>query len=464
LATGYSIINSDRDSLKLNLEARMEDGSEFLAVPIREDQLVPWPRVAAIAAMVGFSLPTFLTGLEIFAGLSPVDAFWALLWGSLIITLVGCVMGYIGASDRMSSYLLVRVAFGDIGAGVVNIAFAISLMGWFGLNINLFMDTVGRLLQDLWGLNVPPVALAILASFCMTLTTLVGFKAIDRLSTLLVPVLIIVTILFAKSAFDNYGLSDFIAMDKPARAVGDNAMTIGDGISWVVGAVIIGAIILPDITRFIRRKSGAVYTAILCYLIVQLFVMFAAGLAGVSSGVFERYFDAEGVSRTDVILKLMLDVNLGIGAFIIIIAGCWVLNSLNLYSTVLSTKATFPKLNTKWLTIGLGIAGVAAALMNILGAFQTFLWYLSIIFIPVAGVLMVDRFFIRPDIYNLATLEDNKSLNTPAFLAWAIGAVAAILADRGAVPNLTGIGAMDAFALSAVLYFIFAKLFSGKRS
>jgi len=234
-------------------------------------------------------------------------------------------------------------------------------------------------------------------------------------------------------------------------------MSIGDGISWVVGAVIIGAIILPDITRFIREKSGAVYTAVICYLVVQLLVMFAAGLAGVSSGVFETYFDAEGVSRTDVILKLMLDVNLGIGAFIIIIAGSWVLNSLNLYSTVLSTKATFPKLNTKWLTIGLGVIGVVAALLNILGAFEVFLWYLSIIFIPVAGVLIIDRFFIRPKVYNLETLSDNNRLNIPAFIAWVIGAVVAILADRGTIPNLTGIGAMDALILSAVLYFVFAK-------
>lgn len=435
----------------------MEDGSEFSAVPIRDDQLVAWPRVAAIAAMVGFSFPTFLTGLEVFAGLSPVDAMWALFWGSLIVTCVGCVTGYIGTTDRMSSYLLVRVAFGDKGAAFVNIAFAISLMGWFGLNINLFMDTVGRLAADMWGMNIPKILLAILASFCMTLTTLIGFKAINLLSTLLIPILVIVTALFTKSAFARHSFSDVLAMETPARAVGEKAMSIGDGISWVVGAIIIGAIILPDITRFIRKKSGAVYTAIICYLIVQLLVMFAAGLAGVNSGVFEHYFDAEGVSRTDVILKLMLDVNLGIGAFIIIIAGSWALNSLNLYSTVLSIKATFPKLNTKWLTIGLGFIGVIAALLNILGAFEIFLWYLSILFIPVAGVLIIDRFFIRPKIYNLETLSDNNRVNIPAFTAWVIGAFIAILADRGTIPNLTGIGAMDALLLSAGLYFIFAK-------
>ncbi len=436
----------------------MEASSEFSAVPIRDDQLVAWPRVAAIAAMVGFSLPTFLTGLEVFAGLSPLHAMWALFWGSLIVTVVGCITGYIGAADRMSSYLLVRITFGDKGAALVNIAFAISLMGWFGLNINLFTDTVSRLTQDLWGYTVPTVALAILASLCMTVTTLVGFKAINLLSTLLVPVLVIVTALFMKSAFTNYSMSDFLAMDKPARAVGDNAMSIGDGISWVVGAVIIGAIILPDITRFIREKSGAIYTAIICYLFVQLLVMIAAGLAGVSSGVFDSYFDAEGVSRTDVMLKLMLDVNLGFGAFVIIIAGSWILNSLNLYSTVLSTKATFPKFNTTWLTIGLGVVGVVVALLNVLGAFELFLWYLSILFIPVAGVLIIDRFFIRPKAYKLDTLKENNVLNAPAFIAWAIGALVAILADRGTLPNLTGIGAMDALILSAVLYFVFAKL------
>jgi len=436
----------------------MEDGSEFSAVPIREDQLVAWPRVAAISAMVGFSLLTFITGLEVFKGLSPADALWALFWGSIIVVFTGAITGFIGAADRMSSYLLVRVAFGDKGAAIVNIAFAISLMGWFGLNINLFMDTVGRLVLDLWSLNIPTIFLAILASTCMTLTTLIGFKAINWLSTLLIPILALVTVLFARSAFSEQSWSSFLSMDTPARAAGENAMSIGDGISWVVGAVIIGAIILPDITRFIRRPKGAIYTSILTYLIVGVLVMGAAGLAAVSSGVFDGYFDAEGVTQTDVVLKLMLDVNLGIGAFIIVIAGTWVLNSFNLYSTVLSSKATFPKLNTKWLTIILGAVGVIAALLNILGAIETFLWYLSIIFIPVAGVLMVDRLLLRPSIYNLETLLDNNHLNVTAFAAWAIGAAFAILADRGIMPTLTKIGAMDALILSALLYFILSKL------
>lgn len=415
----------------------MDENSEFSAVTITDNQLVPWPRVAAVGAMVAFSLPTFVTGLEVGAGLNPMNTVWALLWGSVIIVITGAVMGMIGAKTRMSSYLLVRIAFGDRGASLVNIAFAISLLGWFGVNINLFMDAVAGLGRDVWGVELPPVSLAIFASFCMTLTTLIGFKAINILASLLVPVLVVVTVLLAKFALSKQTLSEVFALEKV------ETLTVGEGISAIVGAIIIGAIILPDITRFVKHWSGAIYTAVISYFIVQTVVMGAAALAGATSG-------------KDDVLEIMLDLNLGIGAFIIVIAGSWVLNSLNLYSAVLGMKATFPKLKTVFLTIALGVIGVAAALMNILDSFITFLFWLSVLFIPVAGVLMIDALLIRPGIYNIETLDDNKTLNWKGFAAWAVGAVVAVLASEGLIPTLTKIAAMDAVILSGVIYVLLA--------
>jgi len=411
----------------------VDENSEFAAVTVKDHQLVPWPRVAAVGAMVAFSLPTFITGLEVGAGLGPINTVWALLWGSIIIVIIGAVMGVIGAKTRMSSYLLVRIAFGDLGASLVNIAFAISLLGWFGVNINLFTDAVAGLGRDVWGLELPPVGLAIFASFCMTLTTLIGFKAINILATLLVPVLAVVTVLLAKFALSTQSLSEVFAVEKA------EALTVGEGISAIVGAIIIGAIILPDITRFVKHWSGAIYTAIIAYIIVQLAVMGAAALAGATSG-------------KDDVLEIMLDLNLGIGAFIIVIAGSWVLNSLNLYSAVLGMKATFPKLKTVLLTIALGVIGVVAALMNILDSFIIFLFYLSVIFIPVAGVLIIDALFIRPNSYRIETLENNRRLNWKGFVAWAVGAVIAVLASDEIIPTLTEIAAIDAVLLSAIIY------------
>ena len=407
--------------------------SEFAPVAIPDDKLVPWPKVAAVAAMVSFSLPTFITGLEIFAGLPPYQAVIAVVVGSAIITIVGVIMGSIGAQSRMSSYLLVRVAFGDLGAGLVNIAFAISLLGWFGINVNLFADAVARLSLSVFDIALDPLALAIFASVCMTVTTIVGFKAINVLASLLVPVLVIVTALLVIRSLDAMPIAQIMQSDV------EPTLTLGEGISAIVGAIIIGAIILPDITRFIRHWSGAFYTAVIAYLVVQLIVMLAAGMAGLVYG------------KTD-ILTIMLDINLGFGAFAIVIAGSWVLNSLNLYSTVLSVNATFPKLNSLWLTLGLGVVGVGAALLNLLDNFVTFLFYLSVIFIPVAGVIIIDRLVIRPGAYVIASLEGNRSLNIAGLAAWAVGATLAILGTEALIPTLTGIAAVDAVVLTAGVY------------
>lgn len=411
----------------------MDETSEFDAVAIGEDQLVAWPRIAAVAAMVAFSLPTFITGLEVYHALSPLQAMLALAVGSLIIFIIGALMGGIGAKTHMSSYLLVRIAFGDRGAGLVNIAFAISLLGWFGININLFADAAGRLSGDVFGWAIPELVWITIASVCMTVTTLVGFKAINMLATAMVPVLAIVTGLLVYTSLETQSFSGFLSADKEVT------LSFGDGVSAVVGAIIIGAIILPDITRFARHWSGAIYTAFIAYIVVQLAVMGAAALAGGATGEIE-------------ILDVMLSMGLGIGAFVIVIAGSWVLNSLNLYSAVLSTKATFPKLGTTLLTLGLGAAGIIAGALNLLDYFVTFLFYLSIIFVPVAGVILVDYLLIRPDRYRIETLDDNVKFNVKGFATWAVGAAASILMSEGLIPSLTGMAAMDAALLTAVLY------------
>ena len=40
------------------------------------------------------------------------------------------------------------------------------------------------------------------------------------------------------------------------------------------------------------------------------------------------------------------------------IAGSWILNSLNLYSTALSVEATFPHWHKKWVIMLLGLVGI----------------------------------------------------------------------------------------------------------
>lgn len=411
----------------------MSHTSEFSAAPISEDQLVAWPRVAAIAVMVAFALPVFVAGLEMYHALTAVDFLIALVVGSVILTVIGATMGSIGARTRMSSYLLVRIAFGDRGAAVVNLAFALSLIGWFGVNIDLFSGAVTRLAADLWNLSLPAWPIEIIAGVLMTTTTVFGFSAINKLATALAPILAIVTLMLLFGSLEEHTPVALMALEKTAH------LTVGDGVSAVVGGIIVGAIILPDICRFVRRWTGAIQVAFWAYMVVELAVFAVAGMAGAASG------------KTD-ILDVMLHFGLGLGAFAIVIAGSWVLNSLNLYSTVLSVEATFPKLKGKLVTAILGALGVGAAFLNILDSFLAFLGFLAVIFVPVAGVIITDYLLIRRSAYKAETLDANQQLSWRAFASWAAGAALAALINDGTVGSLLGVGVLDSIILSALLY------------
>ena len=409
---------------------------EFSTHAVPTDARVASFRVAAVASMVSFSLPTFIAGIEVSSGVGPDLTLAAILGGALVIFLIGWLMGLMGARTGFNSYLLVRLAFGDAGARVVNLAFSISLLGWFGINLNLFGLAIAGLSDELFGIIPPELLVTIMASLLITVTTIIGFRAINLVSTLMIPVLAFVVMALLVTA---------TSQAAPVVAVSQGEMSLGDGISAIVGSIVIGSIIMPDITRFLSTPGGALLTSGTSYMIAQPFVMWVAASAAVVLG-------------TEDIISIMLTLGLGLGAFIIIIAGSWVLNALNLYSAVLGVTASFPSVSARTVTFVFGVIGVTAGLMNILDSFATFLFYLSVVFIPVAGVIIVDHFIARPQAYRVTEVEDNQPLNRWGLLTWFMGAAMALAASEGFIGSLTRVAALDAMLTTAVLYGIATRL------
>ena len=146
------------------------ESTEFSTEPVPDEYTVSWIRVAIIASMVAFSLPVFLAGVEIAISFSPLRTLEVFVVGTVILTVIGCITAAIGANTRLSSYMLNRIAFGFHGAALVNTAFAISLLGWFGVNIDLFSGAVQRLTLDIYAVSVPAWPIEIFAGLIMTVT------------------------------------------------------------------------------------------------------------------------------------------------------------------------------------------------------------------------------------------------------------------------------------------------------
>jgi cytosine permease len=409
---------------------------EFSTHAVPADARVALFRVAAVASMVSFSLPTFIAGIEVSRGVGPDFTLAAILGGALVIFLIGWLMGVIGTRTGFNSYLLVRLAFGDAGARIVNLAFSVSLLGWFGINLNLFGLAIAGLSEELFDVVPPELLVTTMASLLITVTTVIGFRAINLVSTLMMPVLAFVALALLVTA---------TSQTAPVVTASQGEMSLGDGISAIVGSIVIGSIIMPDITRFLRTSVGAFLTSGSSYMIAQPFVMWVAASAAMVLGA-------------DDIISIMLTLGLGLGAFVIIISGSWVLNALNLYSAVLGVTASFPGISARTVTVILGVIGVTAGLMNILDSFVIFLFYLSVVFIPVAGVIIVDHFVARPEAYQVTEVADNQPLNRWGLLSWFMGASIALVASEGFIGSVTRVAALDAILVAAVLYWIAARL------
>ena len=412
------------------------ESTEFSTEPVPDEHTVSWIRVAIIASMVAFSLPVFLTGVEIAISFSPLRTLEVFVVGTVILTVIGCITAAIGANTRLSSYMLNRIAFGSHGAALINIAFAISLLGWFGVNIDLFSGAVQRLTVDMYAVSVPAWPIEIFAGIVMTVTSVYGFRAINTLSALLVPVLIAVTAQLIVGSLTDQSLTQI--MSTPSA----NELSFGDGVSAVVGAAIVGAVILPDITRFIRHWSGGIFVVLTSYLVIQFIVISAGGLSATALG-------------DDDLLNIMLTLGIGWAAFAIVIFGSWVLNSLNLYSTMLSVESTAPKLNNTLLIIILGSLGTLAAFMNILNDFLSFLFYLAVIFVPVSGIIIVDYLILRRSAYHEDRLLLQQKNRPKAIAAWGLGACVALMGSWSWI-SITNIAVLDAMIVAALVYYLLA--------
>ncbi len=416
------------------------DADEYMTSPVPAATNIPWWRVAMMNSIFNLSLPIFIQGQQLAATSTARTFIIGLVAGGVVLGIIGAVTGAIGSMTRLSSYMLSRIAFGTHGAILVNVSVALSLLGWFGVNINLFSDAIRQLLSAYHFYEGPAWPIELFGGALMTATTAIGLKAIDRLALAITPLLLVVAAMMLNSVL-HIGSLHTVLERAPA-----SGLSLGDTLSAIVGGSAIGAVIMPDLTRFVRHWSGTMLVSVFTYVVSASVITLIGGLAGLATG------------QSDM-LRLMIGIGLGGAAFVTVIGGSWIPNALNLYSAVLSISTSAPRLKRSLSTLLCGVGGTIAAFFNILDHFITFLFYLAIVFVPVAGVVAADFFVVRPSIYRGPEAAQAAGMyQWSALAAWAIGAVVAIAGSDGLL-SLTHIAAIDAIFVAAVARVLFGLTF-----
>nr|WP_316047529.1 cytosine permease [Planococcus glaciei] len=157
--------------------------------PVPADKRKGWFRLSIVWIGAIIALSATALGGALGAGLSMPHTIIATLIGCFLLSVVSALCSVVGAKTGLSTSFVSTFSLGKYGSYAVSAIIAISLFGWFGVQVDLFGSSLRSILLDVFNLDVDRKILVIIGGALMTTTAFIGFKAIEKLSLLAVPLL-----------------------------------------------------------------------------------------------------------------------------------------------------------------------------------------------------------------------------------------------------------------------------------
>ncbi|MFV3128939.1 cytosine permease [Niveispirillum sp. KHB5.9] len=413
-----------------------QSSDAYASGPLPEHLTVAGWRVALIIASFTFSLPGFLNGAQTGLALGFGHAVTAALVAGIVLCAGACLTAIISVRTRLTTYLLVQRSFGVKGAALVNLVIAIVHYCWFGVNVSFFGDAMVAAAEDGFGIPGSFSSFVVIGSVLITISTIFGFRTLDRLAMVAVPLVGVILIAVCYMALDAGPVSLAPVENPPVP------MSFGIALSALVGGNMLTVAAMPDLARFIRTEKGALVGMALSFPFAAPVLMVVSALIALATG------------QTD-IMKLVVGLGFGVPALLMLLLSVWTINALNLYSASLSMAATFPRARQVWFILGGGVVGCTFALLGIINSFIPFLVALGLIIPPIAAVYVIDGFMVLRQ--GVAEQEDAPAIRWEAVAVW-LGSLAVTIPAMALDLSLTTVPALDATLLAAVAYLIVLRL------
>ncbi len=391
-----------------------------------------------------------MLGAALGFGMSFWDALIATLLGSVLLQIVSWALGTAAAREGLSISLLARWSgLGKAGAALFGGVVAISMIGWFGVQNCVFGQGLTDIitLTDFMG-NFEYAFWSIITGIGITLLVVFGIKAIANFATIFVPLFVAVVLIAAAIMLQDHTITELLNSPYPGPA-----LTLGAATTMVTGGFIAGAICTPDYARFLRNGTEVFWMTLIGTFLGELGMNLLAVLLAHAMG-------------TENIVDIMMGTS-GILGVLIVVASTVKLNDMNLYSSGLGLgtmiNALFnKKVNRNTLIWILGIVGTFLSVIGIVNYFTDFLILLGVAIPPVAGIMVVDYFFLQRGRQALAESKEKGELptlvekwNPIAIICWitgfGIGEITSILA--------IGIPGLNSLIGAGLLYFIVMKVY-----
>lgn len=413
-------------------EAASEDNPLAPTKPEHRQDTGP---MLALAFGWGFLVTGLLTGGGMAAGMP----FWpemieAAFVGNLVNFAIGGAIGYMGYKTACNSGLLYRFTYGTKGVFLPVIFLALLTTGWQGIVVGAFGSA--------WVADSSSpayYAVALFAGVLYTSTTFFGVKGIQKVSVPSVVILVVVGIVAAYLSVDKLGGVDgFLKVSRDNAA--KNPISFIDGVNLVIGSWIVGAVVMPEYTRFAKKAWVALAIPFIVLIISQYFLQTIGAMGATASGEadFTKYMS---IANQGFIIGGLALIGMSLAL--------WTTGDANLYLPAVQTASTF-RLPQKAMVLVWGTLGTILGL-GIYNYFLSWIGILANIVPPLVGPLIVDYYLVHRAEYRPADLNRLHVWNPAALAAYVLGAAWTFWTPAGWVPALWGL--IVSMVAYAVMYF-----------
>ncbi|QZN94177.1 cytosine permease [Symbiopectobacterium purcellii] len=401
-----------------------------------------WYVIALIWLAIGIDISGLFFGVFLSSGLPFPQAVIATLVGSALLGVLAGFCANVGYGCGLSTTLLSIAVFGRWGGGVVGLLTSISLLGWFAFQLDFFSVLLQKSLFT-YGFEVGRLPILLFGMALMTSTAIWGFRALAQLSIISVPLMVILIITGVTLAA--------VDIQSPDPSIITSPISMGTAISYVVSIWIVSTVMSPDIARYAKTRKDAFLGAGLGFFL------------GNSFTILLSLFLTHMVGSDDLVNTFFI-VGLGSSAILVLVFAQWTTNSANLVFASLGLSAITKIITRPTLIIVLSIVGLVLAQNGMINNLTSFLSLLGAFISPIAGVYLVEYYFIRDNrLTERGASQD--AINISGAMAWICGSIIGLMTspDIFNLFTLTSVSALDGIGASMIVYFTLKKCLSVAR-
>ena len=396
------------------------------------------------------SLAPILIGFTLYSGtlfagglVGPSFQFWPnlvslILVSNLILGLYAALLGFIAAETGLTTVLMARFSFGNVGSRWVDFILGFTQIGWYAWGSAL----MAQLLNTLAGVPESWNWLLILVfTYACCTTAYFGYKAMDWLSRLAVPAMIVLMVWsLAIASRDVGGMAGLQAAEL------SDPLPIGAAITIIVGTFVSGGTQATNWSRFARSGRMGFWATLIAFFLGNGFLIFSGA------------FTAKVYGNPDIV-EVMAQQGLLIGGLVLFFLNMWTTQDNTIYAFSIAganmfrtSKRTLFVLGGATFALFLAWGGIYEMLVNYLILLGTFIP-------PIGGIIMADYWIHQRGQFPPID-QPQPAFNWAGILAYVGASAIAYFTNQSG----WGIVPINGILSAAVIYVILAKLLPQRRS